>query len=105
MYSNNLQQLNINQLEEKPFLNLDDFAVPCGLLPSNFPLDHFQSLFSQDDNNLIFEVEDPDSHSTYSSRYKFYNLDLEKQWMDVENSRFSHWMVRLIRECHLRQSH
>lgn len=81
------------KLENKPFLDQNEFALPCGLMPAQFPLDEFQLLFSQSDNNLYFDIEEPEYDSEINSRYAFSNIDLEKQWMDVKNSRFSQWMV------------
>jgi hypothetical protein len=86
----------------------DQIAFPCGLLPRYFPSDQFTKIEDAKSKKLIpistTGIWDGDLN------YRFFHANLTYfnpnstyfapnntiiQWMDIQDERFSNWMVRL----------
>ena len=68
-------------------LDENETAIPCGIAAKLFFNDNFKITKNNveifiDDNNIAWDVD----------RERFKNLDLSKQWIDLENERFINWI-------------
>lgn len=67
-----------------------DVAQPCGLMAYNFPNDTFNTLKKVGSQKAITITTT--GIAMESSKSKFKNYDLTKQWLDVTDERFINWM-------------
>ena len=74
-------------------LNLDDVAVPCGLIAKSFFRDSFTL---KDENGITINIDEKDIAWEADKKIKFKNLPdnikNQKQWIDMEDEHFIVWM-------------
>ena len=71
-------------------LNLDDLAVPCGLVAKSFFNDNFTN-WKLDGENITVNEKDIAWDADKKLKYKNTN-DLSKQWIDMTDEHFIVWM-------------
>ncbi|MCQ2821173.1 MAG: CDC50/LEM3 family protein [archaeon] len=73
-------------------LDPEDIAIPCGLIAKSVFTDGFE-LYHEDDGKMGDLVEIDETNIAWpADKKKFKNVDLSKQWMDMENEHFIVWM-------------
>ena len=75
-------------IDANTVLNKDDVAIPCGLMAKSFFNDEFH--FFNDKGEEI--KVNQNNISRKSDREKFKNVNITKQWIDIENEHFIVWM-------------
>ena len=77
-----------NRAFDGSILDQSDVAIPCGLMAKNFFNDNF--------TKWQINGENIDINDTYiarkSDRDKYKNINLSKQWLNMENEHFLVWM-------------
>lgn len=86
IYNANLSEWQINNIKVR---DLNAVAIPCGAAARAFFNDTF-SLAST--AGKIYEFSDKDISWPDDREYKFKNIDLSRQWIDMTNERFINWM-------------
>jgi len=71
-------------------LNLDDLAIPCGLVAKSYFNDNFTN-WKLDGENIIINEKDIAWSADKKLKYKN-TKDLSKQWIDMTNEHFIVWM-------------
>jgi len=71
-------------------LDPDEPAIPCGLAAYTFFNDTFE-LFNLE-SGKVFPISDKNIAWESDVKYKFQNIDLSKQWVDMTNERFINWI-------------
>ncbi|KRX05190.1 hypothetical protein PPERSA_06824 [Pseudocohnilembus persalinus] len=66
-------------------LNADDIAIPCGIRAKFYFQDTFQ-LFDSEGNQI--EIDESNISWEYD-RKRYKNIDLDKQWVDLENDEYN----------------
>mmetsp|Transcript_417 Transcript_417/g.389 ORF Transcript_417/g.389 Transcript_417/m.389 type:complete len:169 (+) Transcript_417:565-1071(+) len=71
-------------------LGEDDPAIPCGLIAYTYFQDEF--VLKDSDGETIDITEEGIAWESDIKEERFKNIDLDKQWLDVESERFMVWM-------------
>lgn len=71
-------------------LNPDEPAIPCGLAAYTFFNDTFDLVNL--DSGKVYPISDKNIAWESDKQYKFNNIELSKQWIDMKNERFIIWM-------------
>ncbi|CAD8063899.1 unnamed protein product [Paramecium primaurelia] len=85
-YKTNMEMGKILSVTGKA-LSQDDIAIPCGIAAYSYMNDEF---FLIKDGKQILITDK--GISWESDREKFTNINLDKQWIDMESERFINWM-------------
>ncbi|CAD8163278.1 unnamed protein product [Paramecium pentaurelia] len=85
-YKTNMEMGKILSVTGKA-LQQDDIAIPCGIAAYSYMNDEF---FLIKDGKQILITDK--GISWESDREKFTNINLDKQWIDMESERFINWM-------------
>ena len=80
---------NKTAVDNISLLNLNDVAIPCGLLAKTYFNDSFYDWIVNDNETL--DVNEKDIAWPKDKEF-FKNSDLSKQWIDIENEHFIVWM-------------
>lgn len=71
-------------------LDPDDVAIPCGIAAKFMFTDNYTLVNA--DTNVVYEITDEGIAWDSDINHKFNNIDLSRQWVDMENERFITWM-------------
>lgn len=72
-------------------LDPDDLLFPCGLMTTLFPNDSFESIENMEGQQYKIKT---DKIWDGNKNYEYFNADLSKQWLNVEDPRFFVWMKK-----------
>lgn len=70
-------------------LNPDDVAIPCGMAARSYFNDTYTI---QDSQGNTIPVSEKNIAWLDDRAHRFKNIDLNKQWIDMESERFMNWM-------------
>lgn len=71
-------------------LNPNDVAIPCGVAAKYRFTDDFT--VTSKDTNIVYPISGTGIAWQSDIKHKFKNIDLSRQWIDMENERFINWM-------------
>jgi hypothetical protein len=89
IYTTNAQMNKTTSVTGLP-LNPSDVAIPCGVMAFTYFNDHF----TLTDSGTLQQLPVASSGIAWSSDkyYKYVNVDLNRQWINVQDERFISWM-------------
>ncbi|CAD8079650.1 unnamed protein product [Paramecium sonneborni] len=85
-YKSNREMGKIFSVTNKT-LEQDEIAIPCGIAAYSYMNDEFT--LTKDGNQILITDK---GIAWESDKEKFTNINLDKQWIDMESERFINWM-------------
>ena len=88
------RQMNKNESVNGDILDLDDIAIPCGLIAKSYFNDNFKDWIYIDEYNeeKPFNPNCKDIAWKADKELKYKNVNLSRQWIDMEDEHFIVWM-------------
>ena len=83
----------VNPVSGDKMLDPKDVAIPCGLIAKSYFNDDFKNWqIIEKDNSINFEPNCKNIAWKADKELKYKNIDLNRQWIDMEDEHFIVWM-------------